>query len=47
MKWVPLNIELMRNPLNWLIVGLMVMIATLGISLIFPTGHAGNTASQP
>jgi hypothetical protein len=39
MKYVPLNFELMSHPLNWLIIGLMVMLATLGLSLVFPAAQ--------
>ena len=35
-KWVPLNFQLMANPVNWVIVTLMVAIAGLAIALIFP-----------
>ncbi len=31
----PLNIELIGNPVNWVIVVLMVGIASLAVSLIF------------
>lgn len=34
-KWVPINFELVANPVNWVIVVLMVVIAGLAIGLIF------------
>lgn len=42
MKWVPLNFELLGNPVNWVIVILMVAIAGLATSLIF---HPNNAAT--
>lgn len=43
MKYVPLNFELLRNPYNWLVVGLMVAILGLAVHLIFGPlpGHDG------
>jgi hypothetical protein len=35
MDSVPINWALMRNPVNWVIVLLMVYIAGLGLALIF------------
>lgn len=35
MKWLPINVELIRNPYNWLVVGLMVAILMLALHLIF------------
>jgi len=32
---MPLNLALMRNPYNWLVVTLMVMIAGLMVALLF------------
>lgn len=43
MKWLPLNFDLMKNPYNWLVVGLMVAILVLALHLIF----GGSTASLP
>ena len=41
--WVPINTELAGNPVNWVIVVLMVAIAGLAVSLIFhPTDHDAN-----
>lgn len=36
-EYTPLNFELMKNPVNWFIVLLMILIAGLSISLIFHT----------
>lgn len=39
--YIPINVELIAHPINWIIVLLMVTIAGLGLSLIFPeTGNA-------
>lgn len=38
MDKIPLNFALISHPINWLIVVLMVAIAGLGLSLIYPTG---------
>lgn len=35
MNWLPINVEIIRNPYNWLVVGLMVAILGLGLHLIF------------
>lgn len=47
MKWLPLNFELLRNPYNWLVVGLMVAILGLAMHLIFGDfgTHDGNQAT--
>jgi hypothetical protein len=42
-RYIPLNFALMRNPFNWVIVTLMVMIAGLALNLIFPADMAGTT----
>ena len=34
---IPLNLELMGNPINWVIIILMVAIAGLALHLIFKT----------
>lgn len=34
MSWVPLNFELMKNPVNWVILFLMVAIAGIGIGYV-------------
>jgi hypothetical protein len=34
--YIPINIDLIANPMNWIIIYLMVVIAGLGLSLIFP-----------
>ena len=36
MEYIPLNFELLRNPYNWVVVLLMVMIAGLAVATIFP-----------
>lgn len=34
-KFTPLNFALMANPVNWVIVVLMIAIAGVGIALVF------------
>jgi len=34
-EWIPLNFQLIGNPINWAIIILMVAIAGLGLALIF------------
>lgn len=42
-SWTPLNFELAGNPVNWVIVVLMVAIAGLAVSLIFhPADQTGD-----
>jgi hypothetical protein len=42
---IPLNFELMGNPINWVILLLMVAIAGLAVHLIFsnPSASSGET----
>lgn len=45
-SWIPINVELIRNPYNWVVVVLMVVIAGLALHLIFspmslPTSDGG------
>lgn len=42
-NYTPLNFELIGNPINWVIVVLMVAIAALAVSLIF---HPDNFATE-
>jgi hypothetical protein len=35
MSWLPLNFALMRNPLNWLIITLMVILPGMALALVF------------
>ncbi len=44
MQYVPLNFALMKNPFNWAIVTLMVMIGGLALHLLIP---ADAIASAP
>lgn len=40
---VPLNFELLGNPINWIIVCLMILMAGLAVSLIFhPSDQTGD-----
>lgn len=36
LSYVPLNFELMRNPFNWIILLLMVLVAGYALALLFP-----------
>lgn len=48
MRWLPLNFELLRNPYNWLVVGLMVAILGLALHLIFaPASLPTTDGTQP
>ncbi len=40
----PLNLELIGNPVNWVIVVLMIAIAALAVSLIFHPDNLNTTA---
>lgn len=42
--YIPLNLELMANPINWVIITLMVLIAGLGLSLIMSPTLKNNEA---
>jgi hypothetical protein len=35
LSWLPLNLDLIKNPYNWLVVGIMVLILALSLHLIF------------
>lgn len=39
---IPLNFELLSNPVNWVIILLMVAIAGLAVNLIFSKPTAGD-----
>lgn len=41
-KYLPLNFALMANPVNWVIITLMVALAGLGLALIFDGQTAGD-----
>lgn len=42
-SYTPLNFELIENPINWVIVFLMVLFAGLAVSLIFhPLDQTGD-----
>lgn len=41
--WTPINFELAANPVNWIIVFLMVAIAGLAVSLIFHPANLTKT----
>lgn len=43
--FIPINTELAGNPLNWVVVTLMVMIAGLAISLVFHNPFGKNPIS--
>lgn len=46
--FIPINWDLIKNPYNWLIVGLMVVILMLALHLIFggsASTHDGNQAT--
>lgn len=43
MKYIPLNFALMANPVNWIIITLMVMMAGIAFALVF---HPANQESE-
>jgi hypothetical protein len=45
-EWLPLNLELMSNPYNWVVVALMVLMAGLALGLIFHPANA-ETGDDP
>ncbi|MDE2102811.1 MAG: hypothetical protein KGL39_36540 [Patescibacteria group bacterium] len=42
-KWLPLNFELLANPVNWAIIVLMIALAGLGLALIFKKPNEENS----
>lgn len=36
-KYIPLNLDLMLNPFNWVIIVLMLAIAGIGLAFVFPS----------
>ena len=43
-KFLPINFELITNPVNWVIIVLMVALAGIGLALVFQnTDNKGNT----
>jgi hypothetical protein len=45
MNWLPINWELIRNPYNWVVIGLMVVILALSLHLIFSSQPDNQQAS--
>lgn len=43
---IPLNLPMMSNGYNWIILILMVTIAGLALSMLFPTVATPNTGAQ-
>lgn len=35
-KWLPLNFDLMSNPVNWAVIFLMITFAIFAVSVVFP-----------
>lgn len=33
-EWVPLNIDLLKNPLNWLVVFFMIVVPLIAVSFL-------------
>jgi hypothetical protein len=42
MEYLPLNTALMMHPANWAIVTLMVLLAGIGVGLVFHPKHDAN-----
>lgn len=48
LKWLPINTDILRNPYNWVVVILMVIIAGLALHLIFaPQSLPTTDGTQP
>jgi hypothetical protein len=47
-NFIPLNFELLSNPINWVIVTLMVLVAGMALAHIFksPTGNDNPNANE-
>ena len=45
-KYVPLNLDLMANPVNWFIITFMVLFAGVGIALIVSNTTMQNGATK-
>lgn len=45
LSYIPINWELAKNPANWIIVFLMVALASAGLALIISTISAGPASS--
>lgn len=55
MDWLPVNWTLLRNPLNWAIIILMVLIGAMGVDIVLsavvsphsngPAGDAGTPST--
>lgn len=43
-KYLPLNFDLMANPINWIVILVMVLIAVLAISLVFNSSNTMENA---
>ena len=39
-KYIPLNFALMSNPINWIIITLMVLLAGMAFALVFHPGKS-------
>lgn len=46
MNWVPINWDLIRNPYNWVVVGLMAVILLMALHLIFKDSALPTTADN-
>lgn len=45
-SYIPLNWELLRNPVNWVFVFLMIALAGVGLALIMQQFTASNVTSN-
>lgn len=43
MEWLPVNWSLAKNPLNWFIILLMVLLGALGVDIILNAVNSGST----
>lgn len=45
MEWIPLNINLMRNPVNWFLVTVVVLFAGVALGFIYHPDAIGDKSS--
>lgn len=45
-SYIPLNFDLMSNPINWIIIALMVILAGVAASYIFTAASPENRANN-
>lgn len=46
MEWLPINFQLIGNPINWAIILLMLIIAGFAVHLLLPSTFPTNPAMK-